>query len=65
MEDPSGSPLGLLFLLLALVFAVWFWIVLPAKMAIRRNRSAVIWVLISLLFSPVIAIFLLLVLGQG
>jgi len=65
MEDSSGSLFGLLFLLLALVFAIWFWIVLPAKMAIRRNRSAVIWVLISLLFTPFLAIFLLLALGQG
>lgn len=50
---------------LALWLMLWLFILLPAKMARARKRSALIWVLISLLFSPIVAIFLLLVLGKG
>jgi hypothetical protein len=34
-------------------------------MASNRGRSALIWVLVSLVFSPLLAIFLLLVLGRA
>ena len=50
-------------LLFALIFGVWLYIFLPAKMAERRGRSAIGWVLISLIFSPLIAIIALWVLG--
>ncbi len=45
--------------------ALWLYIFLPADMAKARNRSTVIWVLISICFTPLTAIFGLLVLGQG
>jgi hypothetical protein len=51
-------------LLLALIFGVWLYIFVPAKMAERRGRSAFGWVLISLIFSPLIAIIALWVLGH-
>jgi uncharacterized membrane protein len=53
-----------LFILVALVIAIWLYTVVPAQMAGRRDRSAVGWVLISLIFSPFVAIIALLVLGH-
>ncbi|MCW9042318.1 MAG: hypothetical protein OQK05_03145 [Pseudopelagicola sp.] len=52
-------------LLAALVFVLWLYIILPAGMATARGRSAVIWVLISLVGSPLLAILLLLALGNA
>ncbi|SOB98378.1 hypothetical protein SAMN05877809_102223 [Rhodobacter sp. JA431] len=54
------SAFGLLF---GVVVSVLLFIWLPASMAKERGRSAVGWVLISLFFSPLIAIIGLLVLG--
>ena len=50
--------------LIALLVVVWLYILLPAGMAERRNRSQFIWVLISLFGSPVLACLLLLALGD-
>jgi len=44
-------------------FAIWFIFVLPANMARDRNRSPGLWVLISLVGSPLLAILLLMALG--
>ncbi|UWR00562.1 hypothetical protein K3729_07270 [Rhodobacteraceae bacterium S2214] len=49
---------------MVLLVVFWLFILIPAEMAKYRNRSAIIWVLISLLFSPFLAIFLLWVLGK-
>ena len=49
--------------LAGLTLVVWVYILLPAEMARNRNRNKLGWVLISLFFSPVIAIIGLLVLG--
>lgn len=54
-----------LIIVFAIALTLWFYIFLPADMANARNRSAVIWVLISICFTPLTAIFGLLVLGQG
>jgi hypothetical protein len=51
--------------LLALFFALWLYILLPAGMAERRNRSQLIWVLISFVGSPILACLLLLGLGDA
>lgn len=59
------DAVGSLLLLMGLVFVIWFWIVLPAQMAAKRNRSALIWVCISLFFSPLLAILLLLAMGNA
>ena len=47
--------------------AVFFgmFILLPADMAESRGRSKLTWVLVSLVFSPFAAIFLLWVLGRA
>ena len=51
--------------LLALFFVLWLYILLPAGMAERRNRSQLIWVLISFFGSPFLACLLLLALGDA
>lgn len=50
---------------LVLWFMLWLFILLPAKMARERNRDALIWVLISLFGSPILAILLLIALGDA
>lgn len=49
--------------LVALYFFLWLFILLPARMAEARGRSSLGWVIVSLFFSPVLAIFLLWLLG--
>lgn len=51
--------------LAVLYFALWLFILLPARMAEARGRSAFGWVLVSLVFSPFLAILLLLLLGNA
>jgi len=57
--------LALIVGLAVLYFALWLFILLPARMAEARGRSAVVWVLVSLFFSPFLAVFLLWVLGYA
>ena len=57
--------LDFLFTLIVLAFAFWLYIFLPWGMAITRGRSAIIWVLISLACTPLLAIPFLLVLGNA
>lgn len=49
--------------LAALYFSLWLFILLPARMAEARGRSSLGWVIVSLFFSPVLAIFFLWLLG--
>ena len=56
--------LAVIFGLAVLYFTLWLLILLPARMAEARGRSAVGWVLVSLFFSPFLAIFLLWLLGE-
>lgn len=66
MDGGSGGVLiGVIFFLLILWVTLWLYIFLPADMARQRGRSAVGWVLFSLICSPILAIFLLLVLGRS
>ncbi len=55
----------LLFWLAALYFTLWIFILLPARMAEARGRSAFGWVLISIFFSPLLACLLLWLLGDS
>lgn len=50
-------------MLLALAFAFWLYIWLPASMAADRGRSSLGWVFLTIICSPVITIVALLVLG--
>jgi len=49
----------------ALAFAIWLFFVLPYQMAVRRNRNGWLWILISLVGSPLLAILLLFALGDA
>ncbi len=57
--------LPVVFGLFALFIVLWLYILLPAGMAERRGRSQLIWVLISLFGSPILACLLLLALGDA
>lgn len=56
---------SIVFGLLALFVVIWLYFLLPAGMAERRNRSQLVWVLISVFGSPVLACLLLLALGDA
>jgi hypothetical protein len=58
------SVVLLIFALVALYLTLWVVILLPARMAEARGRSAFGWVLVSLIFSPFLAVILLWLLGD-
>ena len=64
MENALSGFFGIILGLLALYIVVWIYILLPARMADKRGRSAVGWVLLSLIFSPILACLLLWLLGD-
>jgi len=51
--------------LAAVYFTLWLFILLPARMAEARGRSAVVWVLLSFILSPFFAIFFLWLIGDA
>ena len=60
----DAPVIQLIFMLILLVVVIWLYI-LPITMAGRRNRSGLIWFLIGLVGSPLLAILLLLALGDA
>lgn len=60
-----GDGGAIILLLLGAVLFLWIAIILPAQMAGARGRSGLLWVLISLVGSPLLAILLLLALGDA
>lgn len=60
----GDALLPILLGLVALYIVLWLFILLPADMARSRGRSAFGWVLMSLIFSPILACLLLLLLGH-
>ncbi len=52
-------------ILIALILILWLYILLPVGMARKRGRSAVGWVLLFWIISPLWGIILLLVLGDS
>lgn len=65
MENPAALLLGFALFVLSLWLCLWIAILLPHRMAVARSRSGLGWVLISLFFSPALAIIGLLVLGDA
>lgn len=64
----DGIPPGLILVLgfgVGSYLVVWFFFLLPAGMARARNRSVLAWVLVGLVFSPVLAAVLLWLLGSA
>ena len=56
----------IVFLAIAAVFVLWlFWVRIPAQMARKRGRSALGWVLLTWVLSPIWTIILLLIAGDS
>jgi short subunit fatty acids transporter len=51
-------------LLAGALFTFWFFLYLPADMANNRNRSAVGWVILNMIF-PFFALILLNIVGEA
>lgn len=49
----------------ALLFLWFFWVRLPAQMARKRGRSALGWVLLTWILSPIWTVILLLIVGDS
>lgn len=64
MDDPANGLFAFLAVLLGFWFILWLYVLLPAGMARSRNRGTFIWVLIGLFGSPILAVLLLLALGE-
>ncbi|WP_278922585.1 hypothetical protein [Pseudophaeobacter profundi] len=65
MVELLGGLVGLAAAIAALYFILWLFVFLPADMARARRRDPVIWVLISIVGSPLLAILLLIALGDA
>lgn len=52
-------------LIIAIILILWLYIFLPAKMARKRGRSSIGWVLLFWIISPLWGIIVLLVLGNS
>lgn len=57
--EPSMAILALI----VIALSIWLTLMIPAQMAVSRDRSAILWALVSLLCSPLIGILLLWALG--
>lgn len=60
----NAPVIQLIVLLVILIVTVWLY-VLPITMAGRRNRSRLIWFLIGIVGTPLLAILLLMALGNA
>ncbi|WP_136636896.1 hypothetical protein [Pseudooceanicola onchidii] len=58
------SVVTLLIWLVALILFVWLCVLFPAELAEKRNRSQFLWVLVAILGTPMVAVGLLLYLGE-
>ena len=59
------DPLSLIIVVAAIAFVVWLCVLVPMKMANNRGRSAILWVLVSLFVSPLVAIIVLYAIGEA
>lgn len=65
LSDGDIAPLIMLFAIL-IVFSIYIGTyVLVAVMAQRRRRSAVLWLLLSFIATPILAIIILLIIGKN
>jgi len=60
-----AESLSIIVAIIALIFMLWLLILLPAKMARKRGRSVIGWVLLFWIISPFWGIILLLVSGDS
>ena len=61
----TGIPLIWLVGPIVVIFCIWLWVIVPAKMAKKRHREPAIWVILSVIASPLVAIIALLAVGDA
>lgn len=63
-EDTFLTIVVAIFISIMSLLALWLYIFLPVSMAKKRGRSALGWVLLFLIISPLWGVILLLILGN-
>lgn len=63
-EDTFLTIVSTIILFIMLLLALWLYIFLPVSMAKKRGRSALGWVLLFWIISPLWGVILLLILGN-
>lgn len=48
----AEEPISIIAIILALIVILWLYIFLPAKMARKRGRSTIGWILLFWIISP-------------
>lgn len=61
----AEETFSIITIIIALIFILWLYIFLPAKMARKRGRSAIGWIFLFWIISPFWGIIVLLVLGDS
>lgn len=61
----AEEPISIIAIILALIVILWLYIFLSAKMARKRGRSTIGWILLFWIISPLWGIIVLLVLGDS
>lgn len=61
----TEETIPIIVVIVALVLVLWFYIFLPARMARKRGRSILGWILLFWIISPLWGIIILLVLGDS
>ena len=61
----TEESISIIAIIIALILILWLYIFLPVKMAKKRGRSAIGWVLLFWIISPLWGIIDLLVLGDS
>ena len=63
-EDTFITIVAAIFISIMSLLALWLYIFLPVSMAKKRGRSALGWVLLFWIISPLWGVILLLILGN-
>lgn len=61
----AEESISIISMIIALLLILWLYIFIPVRMARKRGRSAIGWVLLFLIISPLWGIIILLVLGDS
>ena len=61
----AEGTITIIAIIIALILILWLYIFLPAKMARKRGRSTIGWILLFWIISPLWGIIVLLVLGDS
>lgn len=61
----AEETISIIVIIIALILILWLYIFLPAKMARKRGRSTIGWILLFWIISPLWGIIVLLVLGDS